>query len=70
MEYLSVSQWCQLHKKDPGNVRRLIAQGRIPAQKIGNQWVIQADALPPPDKRIKSGKYKNWRKTASEKPEA
>lgn len=45
------------------------ASGDIPAQKIGNQWVIQADALPPPDKRVKSGKYKNWRKPAPEKPE-
>lgn len=61
-EYLSVSEFAALHGKDPGNVRRLIQQGRIPAQKIGSQWVIPADAQPPADKRVKSGKYKDWRK--------
>lgn len=66
---LSVAEWAQLHGKDPGNVRRLIQQGRIPAQKVGNQWVISADIQPPPDKRVRSGKYKNWRKKADTPPE-
>ena len=61
-ELLSVTEWAKLHGKDPGNVRRLIQQGRIPAQKVGNQWVIAANIQPPADKRVKSGKYKNWRK--------
>jgi len=56
-DFLSVSEFCALHGKDPGNVRRLIQQGRIPAQKIGSQWVIPAEAVPPADKRIKSGRY-------------
>lgn len=63
---LSVSEWSSLHGKDPGNVRRMIQQGRIPAQKIGNQWVIQADVQPPEDKRVKSGKYRNWRKNKTD----
>ena len=57
-QYLSVSQWAKLHGKDPGNVRRLILAGRIPAVKVGSQWVIAADVQPPPDKRVKTGKYK------------
>lgn len=61
-DLLSVSQWAALHGKDPGNVRRLIAQGRIPAQRVGNQWAISADVQPPEDKRVKSGKYVGWRK--------
>lgn len=66
-DLLSVSEWAKLHDKDPGNVRRLIQQGRIPAQKVGKQWVIPADAQPPADKRMKSGKYVGWRnKTPSE----
>ncbi len=69
MELLSLSEWCAIHKKDPGNVRRLIQQGRIPAQKIGNQWVIASDTLPPADRRIKSGKYKNWRKSSTQPEE-
>lgn len=47
-DFLSISEWCTLHGKDPGNVRKLIQQGRIPAEKIGKQWVIPADAQPPP----------------------
>lgn len=61
-EYLSVSQFAEKFGKDPGNVRRLIANGRIPAVKIGNQWAIPANAEPPADQRVKSGEYRNWRK--------
>ena len=57
MEYLTVTQFCQKYGLDPGNVRRYISQGRIPAQKLGSQWVIPADATPPEDKRVKSCKY-------------
>ncbi len=67
IEYLSVTEWSELHGKDPGNVRRLIQQGRIPAVKIGNQWAIPADTQPPADKRVKSGKYRDWRKPKEEK---
>ena len=66
-EYLSVTEWSALHGKDPGNVRRLIQQGRIPAVKIGNQWAIPADVRPPADKRVKSGKYRDWRKPREKK---
>lgn len=61
-EYLSVTEWATKYGKDVGNVRKLIHSGRIPAVKIGNQWAIPADTEPPPDKRVKSGKYRNWRK--------
>lgn len=61
-EYLSVTEFSEKFGKDPGNVRRLIQQGRIPAVKIGKQWAIPADAKPPADKRVKSGKYRDWRK--------
>ena len=62
---LSVSEWSSLHGKDPGNVRRLIQQGRIPAKKIGAQWAIPETAAPPADKRIKSGQYTGWRKKSN-----
>lgn len=61
-KYLSVTEWSALHRKDPGNVRRMIKEGRIPAEKIGSQWVIPADAPPPADKRVKSGKYRGWKR--------
>ena len=63
---LSVSQFAEKYKMDPGNVRGLIAAGRIPAKRIGVRiWAIPDDAVPPPDKRVKSGKYVGWRKKGS-----
>lgn len=64
-KYLSVSEYCTLHVLDPGNVRRYIANGRIEAVKIGKQWAIPG-GTPPTDKRVKSGKYRNWRKTEND----
>lgn len=69
-KFLSVSQWAALYKKDPADVRRLIYHGRIPAEKIGKQWVIPADVTPPADKRVKTGKYKNWRKSTVKESES
>lgn len=65
-EYLSVAQWAEKYGKDVSAVRRLIYDERIPAIKIGNQWAIPADAVPPPDGRVKSGKYRNWRRPKEE----
>lgn len=47
----------------------LISEGRLPAVRVGSQWAIDSDTQPPPDKRVKSGKYKNWRKKPEGKPE-
>ncbi len=61
-KYLSVNEYANLHGKDKGNIRRLLAAGRLKGQKVGNQWIIPADIVYPEDKRKKSGKYHNWRK--------
>jgi len=62
MALISVTQYAQLHGQDTGRVRRLIAQGRIPAQKIGSQWAIEECTPWPLDQRVKTGQYKDWRK--------
>lgn len=62
MALISLAQYAERYGKDGGNLRRLIAQGRIPAQKIGSQWAIEETTPWPQDNRIKSGKYRNWRK--------
>ena len=54
---ISVTEYSKKTGKDVGNIRRLIIAGRLPAVKIGNQWVIDEDTAFPTDKRIKSGKY-------------
>ena len=61
-EYLSVTEYAQMSSKDPGNIRRMLASGRLKGSKIGNQWVIQADSKYPDDMRQRSGEYRNWRR--------
>ncbi len=61
-EYYTVKEFANKYHKDPGNVRRMLISGKIKGEKIGNQWVIHKDTGYPSDGRIKSGKYKNWRK--------
>lgn len=61
VNYLSVSEYAKLNGKDTGNIRRLLAAGRMMGQKVGNQWIIPANAKYPEDKRETSGKYRNWR---------
>jgi hypothetical protein len=68
-EYISIAQYCEKYGLDGGNVRRLAAAGRINAIKIGVQWVIPADEPRPADARVKSGKYKNWRKPKQPEPD-
>jgi len=60
--FLSVSEYAKLHGKDAGNIRRLLASGRLSGQKVGNQWIIAEDTAYPNDKRETTGKYRNWRK--------
>jgi len=60
--YLSVTEYAKLHGKDAGNIRRLLASGRLNGQKVGKQWIIAEKEAYPADKRETSGKYRNWRK--------
>lgn len=68
-EMLSVKQWAERYGRDGSYARRLINAGRLPAVRVGNQWAIDSDTLPPPDARVKSGKYKDWRKKPAGEPE-
>jgi len=60
-EYYTVAQYADRYRKDPGNIRRMLIQGRIKGEKLGNQWIIPKDEPYPSDMREKSGRYKNWR---------
>ena len=69
-KFLSVTQYGEKHGLCTGNIRRMIKSGRIPAVKIGNQWVIKADTPKPADLRVKSGAYVDWRKKYSRNGES
>ena len=58
MDYISTieagEKWNLSHRR----VAILCAEERIPGvKKIGNTWLIPADAEKPADARVKSGKY-------------
>ena len=59
--YLSVTEYSKLHGKDAGNVRRLLASGRLNGQKVGNQWIIPENTPYPDDRRETTGQYRHWR---------
>lgn len=63
MNYISLTEFCTKYGLDKTNTWRKIQAGRIPgAKKIGNQWAVPEDAVPPTDGRVTNGNYKGWRK--------
>lgn len=60
---LSASEYAALHNISHVRVRQLLQQGRIAgAIKVGRQWAVPSDAPLPVDRRVTTGKYRNWRK--------
>lgn len=64
-DFYTLLEYAERIGKDPGNLRRMLIKGQIHGEKLGKQWIIPKDTELPPDGRIKSGKYKNWRKRAT-----
>ena len=59
--FYTVSQYAAILEKDSGNIRRMLINGKLIGEKVGNQWLIPETAEISEDKRIKSGQYRNWR---------
>lgn len=60
---IPLSEYAARIGKAPRSVRQKCQLGTLPgAVKIGRDWLIPADAAYQ-DNRIKSGEYKNWRKS-------
>lgn len=63
---ISLAEYADKHGKAPVSARALAQRGGFQtAKKIGRNWVID-DAEPWPDRRVKSGNYKDWRKPKGE----
>ena len=63
---ISLAEYAAKHDKAPVSARSLAASGGFQtARKIGRNWVVD-DAEPWPDRRVKSGKYRDWRKPKGE----
>ena len=59
---ISLKEYAERNGKDPATARQMALRGGFQtAQKIGRDWVID-DHEPYPDRRVKTGKYKDFRK--------
>ena len=55
-------EYARQHGRDPATARQMALRGGFKtAQKIGRDWVID-DHEPYHDRRVKTGKYKDFRK--------
>lgn len=61
MALITLKKWAAAHKLTDSAARRRAIRGTLPAVKMGRDWFIEEDT-PNTDARIKSGKYKDWRK--------
>jgi len=62
--YRSIKETAELWNISTRRLQILCTEGRIEgAAKLGREWAIPVDVEKPADKRITSGKYRNWRKT-------
>jgi hypothetical protein len=58
---ITIKQYAELHQVDPSTIRHRIQRGSTKAQKVGRDWLIEEEE-PYDDKRMRTGKYKGWRK--------
>ncbi|PRR84503.1 DNA-binding protein [Clostridium vincentii] len=63
MNYITIKDAAEKWNLSIRRAQTLCEEGRVlGVTKFGNAWAIPADAERPKDGRVKSGKYKNWRK--------
>lgn len=62
MNTIPLAEYAKRHMKTIAAVRQMVQRGGLQtARKEGREWVIDGDE-PYPDRRVKSGRYRNWRK--------
>ena len=60
--YLTIKEIAEKWDITPRRVQKMCSDGLIPgAIKFGNAWAIPDTVKRPKDKRVKSGKFRNWR---------
>ncbi len=63
-EFYTVNEIAEKWKLTPRWIRMLYSTGKIAgAVQFGKSWAIPKDVDKPPDGRITTCEYKNWRKT-------
>lgn len=60
--YLTISEVAEKWGVTPRRIRTLCSNGQIEgASKLGREWAIPITAEKPTDRRVITGKYRNWR---------
>ena len=68
--YVTVKEKAQEWGISERTLQAMCSQGRIEgAEKFGKAWAIPVSTKHPPDGRISTGKYINWRKKKKEEKE-
>lgn len=66
--YMTVSEAAEKWNINKRTVQIMCADERIEGvARFGKSWAIPSDAERPDDKRVKTGLYKDWRKTDRKK---
>lgn len=61
--YVTIKEIAEKWGMTPRWVQKLCVDGKIPGSvKFGRDWAIPKNAEKPHDGRVKTGKYRNWRK--------
>lgn len=69
-DYLTIKEVSVKWELTERRIQKLCSEGKIPgAIKFGRDWAVPKDAEKPPDGRITTGEYKNWRKKLSKNDE-
>ena len=69
-DLIPITEYAAPTCRDPVAVRHKCQRGTLPgAVKIGRDWLVPPDA-PYPDTRVKSGKYRNWRRKPNQDPDS
>lgn len=69
-DYLTIKEVSVKWGLTERRIQKLCSEGKIPgAVKFGRDWAVPKDAEKPPDGRITTGEYKNWRKKLSKNDE-
>ena len=64
--YMSIKEAAEKWNVSTRRVQVLCTEGRITgAARLGRTWAIPISAKKPADSRIKTGNYRNWRKSGA-----
>lgn len=69
IDYISLAEFAERSGVDASGLRRKLAAGEMDGIKISRSWFVPKSTPDAADGRVKSGKYKDWRKKSFDKEE-